>query len=101
VGSRSAAEYGLTANGASGGESPSALNMAAGSLPRLILKQLGTGLYISNLWYLNYSDQPAARLTGMTRFATFWVENGEIRRRSAPCVSTTAPTACWVRSWKH
>ncbi|CAI8750010.1 putative Zn-dependent protease [Pseudomonas sp. IT-196MI5] len=80
VGSRSAAEYGLTANGASGGESPSALNMKAGVLPDAdILKQLGTGLYISNLWYLNFSDQPAARLTGMTRFATFWVENGEIQ----------------------
>ncbi|WP_248916688.1 TldD/PmbA family protein [Pseudomonas moorei] len=80
VGSRSAAEYGLTANGASGGESPSALNMKGGVLPESeILKELGTGLYISNLWYLNYSDQPAARLTGMTRFATFWVENGEIQ----------------------
>ncbi|MDR9750710.1 TldD/PmbA family protein [Pseudomonas sp. SZMC_28357] len=80
VSSRSAAEYGLTANGADGGESPSALNMAAGTLPQSeILRQLGTGLYISNLWYLNFSDQPAARLTGMTRFATFWVENGEIQ----------------------
>lgn len=80
VSSRSAAEYGLTANGASGGESPSALNMKAGALPDAdILKQLGTGLYISNLWYLNFSDQPAARLTGMTRFATFWVENGVIQ----------------------
>ncbi|WP_085723929.1 TldD/PmbA family protein [Pseudomonas sp. R37(2017)] len=80
VSSRSAAEYGLTANGASGGESPSALNMKAGALPDAdILKRLGTGLYISNLWYLNFSDQPAARLTGMTRFATFWVENGEIQ----------------------
>lgn len=80
VSSRSSAEYGLTANGAGGGEAPSALNMAAGALPDAeILKQLGTGLYISNLWYLNYSDQPAARLTGMTRFATFWVENGEIQ----------------------
>ena len=80
VGSRSAAEYGLTANGASGGESPTALNMASGALPDSeILKQLGTGLYISNLWYLNYSDQPGARMTGMTRFATFWVENGEIQ----------------------
>ena len=80
VNSRSAAEYGLTANGAGGSESPSALNMAAGSLAQEeILKQLGTGLYISNLWYLNYSDLPAARLTGMTRFATFWVENGEIQ----------------------
>lgn len=56
------------------------LAMAAGSLVQAdILKQLGTGLYISNLWYLNYSDLPAARLTGMTRFATFWVENGEIK----------------------
>lgn len=80
INSRSAAEYGLSANGADGGESPSALQLAAGDLPRAdILKQLGTGLYISNLWYLNYSDQPAARMTGMTRFATFWVENGEIQ----------------------
>ena len=80
VGSRSAAEYGLEVNGAPWGEGPSALAMAAGSLEQAdILKQLGTGLYISNLWYLNYSDQSAARLTGMTRFATFWVENGEIK----------------------
>jgi predicted Zn-dependent protease len=39
---------------------------------------LGTGLWVGNLWYLNFSDRPAARVTGMTRFATFWVENGEI-----------------------
>ncbi|WP_339438183.1 TldD/PmbA family protein [Pseudomonas sp. EA_15y_Pfl1_P104] len=80
INSRSAAEYGLSTNGASTDESPSALQMAAGSLAQAdILKQLGTGLYISNLWYLNYSDLPAARLTGMTRFATFWVEDGEIK----------------------
>ncbi len=80
INSRSAAEYGLSTNGASSDESPSALQMAAGNLVQAdILKQLGTGLYISNLWYLNYSDLPAARLTGMTRFATFWVENGEIK----------------------
>ena len=80
VGSRSAAEYGLEVNGAPEGEAPSALAMGAGTLEQAdILKQLGTGLYISNLWYLNYSDQSAARLTGMTRFATFWVEDGEIK----------------------
>ena len=80
INSRSAAEYGLSTNGASSDEAPSALQMAAGSLAQAdILKQLGTGLYISNLWYLNYSDLPAARLTGMTRFATFWVEDGEIK----------------------
>ncbi len=80
VNSRSAAEYGLSTNGASSDESPSALQMAAGNLGQAdILKQLGIGLYISNLWYLNYSDLPAARLTGMTRFATFWVEDGVIK----------------------
>jgi predicted Zn-dependent protease len=80
VDSRSAAEYGLTANGAGWGESPSALAMNGGSLALdEMLKQLGTGLYISNLWYLNFSDQPAARMTGMTRFATFWVEDGKIK----------------------
>ena len=79
VDSSSAAEYGLQANGADYGEWPSALSMAGGSLePDDILEQLGTGLYIGNLWYLNFSDQPAARLTGMTRFATFWVEDGRI-----------------------
>ena len=80
INSRSAAEYGLAGNGADAGESPSALSMGAGDLPLAeVLARLGTGLYISNLWYLNYSDQPAARMTGLTRFATFWVENGQIQ----------------------
>ena len=35
-------------------------------------------MYVSNLWYINYSDRNACRMTGMTRFATFWVENGEL-----------------------
>jgi predicted Zn-dependent protease len=80
VDSRSAAEYGLTANGAGWGESPSALSMSGGSLALDdVLKELGTGLYISNLWYLNFSDRTAGRMTGMTRFATFWVEDGKIK----------------------
>ena len=36
------------------------------------------GSAIGNLHYLNYSDRPACRMTGMTRFATFWVEDGKI-----------------------
>ena len=42
------------------------------------LGALDTGLAVGNLWYLNYSDRPACRMTGMTRFATFWVEKGKI-----------------------
>jgi len=80
VSARSAAEFDLAANGADSYEAPCALSLAPGSLPIAdILERLGTGLYISNLWYLNYSDLPAARMTGLTRFATFWVENGQIQ----------------------
>ncbi len=79
VSPRTAKEYGLATNGASGHEGPLALDMAAGDLAAAdVLDRLGTGLYINNLWYLNFSDRPACRLTGMTRFATFWVEDGRI-----------------------
>lgn len=80
VSARSAVEFELPSNGADSYESPCALSLAPGGLAsEQILQRLGTGLYISNLWYLNYSDLPAARMTGLTRFATFWVENGQIQ----------------------
>ena len=76
---RTAKEYGLPSNGANGSESPESLDLAAGNLAEPdALAALDTGLLINNLWYLNFSDRPACRLTGMTRFATFWVENGNI-----------------------
>jgi len=79
VSPRSAIEYGLQTNGAGEDESPQSLDMAGGSLDaNNLLKQLDTGVWINNLWYLNYSDRSACRMTGMTRFACFWVENGQI-----------------------
>ncbi|HCH66875.1 MAG: TldE/PmbA family protein [Deltaproteobacteria bacterium] len=79
VSPRSAQEFGRSTNGASNGESPVSLSMAAGDIPvGEELARLGTGLYIGNLWYTNFSDRDACRITGMTRFATFWVEDGEI-----------------------
>ncbi|HSH90989.1 MAG TPA: metallopeptidase TldD-related protein [Ramlibacter sp.] len=76
---RSAKEYGLPANGANGGESPEALMLAPGALAEAeVLKTLGTGVYVSNLHYLNYSDRQACRMTGMTRFACFWVQDGKL-----------------------
>ena len=79
VSPRSAKEYGLQTNGAGSGEAPASIDMAAGGLEQAkVLEALDRGLYISNLWYLNYSDRPAGRITGMTRFATFWVEGGRI-----------------------
>jgi predicted Zn-dependent protease len=80
VSPRSAKEYGVPTNGASGAEAPESFDMAAGDIPRDdALQRLDTGVYINNLWYLNYSDRTACRLTGMTRFATFWVEGGVIQ----------------------
>ncbi|WP_413288798.1 TldD/PmbA family protein [Bdellovibrio sp. HCB337] len=79
VSSRSAKEYGVPGNHASAGEYPRAMEIAPGSLARKdILTKLDTGLYLSNLHYLNWSDQPNARITGMTRYACLWVENGKI-----------------------
>jgi predicted Zn-dependent protease len=77
VSTRSAREFGVPANGANASESPESTSLAPGSLPAAdALAALGTGLAISNLWYLNYSDRPACRITGMTRFACLWVEDG-------------------------
>lgn len=79
VSSRTAKEYGLIANGAADGEAPRALDVKPGSLDaNQILNELGTGLYLSNLHYLNWSDPVSARVTGMTRYACFWVDGGEI-----------------------
>ena len=79
VSPRTAKEFGVAHNGASGAESPEALDMAGGDLPAdEALARLGRGLYVGNLWYLNFSDRPACRVTGMTRFGTFWVEGGEV-----------------------
>lgn len=78
VSSRSAKEYNRAANGASGGESMRSPEVAAGDLAEAnILKQLDTGLYLSNLHYLNWSDHTGGRITGMTRYACFWIENGD------------------------
>ena len=79
VSPRSAREYGVSANGASAWEVPESLDIAAGDIPRdEVVQRLGEGVFINNLWYLNYSDRPGCRITGLTRFACFWVENGEI-----------------------
>ena len=76
---RTAQEYALCENGADGDESPGSVDMAGGTLAESdVLGALGTGIYVGNLWYCNFSDRMNCRVTGMTRFASFWVENGKI-----------------------
>jgi predicted Zn-dependent protease len=79
ISSRTAKEYGLESNFAGEGEGLRSPVMGTGDLDENdVLKSLGTGVYLSNLHYLNWSDMIGGRITGMTRYACFWVESGEI-----------------------
>ncbi|WPL18125.1 putative Zn-dependent protease [Thiorhodovibrio winogradskyi] len=83
VDARAGKEYGLAVNAASG--YPESLAMAPGDLAAdQVLKALGSGLLIGNLWYCNWSDPNYCRVTGMTRFGTYWVEDGVIVAPVAP-----------------
>ena len=79
VSSRSAKEYGLDSNFAEGGEYLRSPKMESGQLNHEdVTKELDKGLYLSNIHYLNWSDNAGGRITGLTRYACFWVEGGEI-----------------------
>ena len=75
---RSALEYSVNHNAAEYYESPVSINLKEGSIQSdKILNNLRDGIYISNLWYLNFSDMNKGRITGLTRFGCFKVTNGE------------------------
>jgi len=81
--SKTAKEYGLESNAAEvtgwANESLRSAEMAPGTLPTAqALEALDTGVWLGNLHYLNWSDVSSARVTGMTRYACFWVEKGQI-----------------------
>ncbi len=80
VSTRTAKEYNCTTNFAEDGEYLRTPVMNTGKLKdEDTLKEISTGLYLSNLHYLNWSDRIGGRITGMTRYACFWVEDGEIK----------------------
>jgi len=79
VSSRTANEYGINSNFATTGESLRSPSLSPGDLNEdKVIKNLDTGIYLSNLHYLNWSDRAGGRITGMTRYACFWVEDGEV-----------------------
>lgn len=76
---RSAKEYGLESTFANAQESLRSPEILPGNLSaEQEMEALGTGLYVSDLHYLNWSNIQTGSLTGMTRFGCFWVENGKI-----------------------
>ena len=79
VSTRTEKEYGIKSNYASGSEGLRSPQIGTGTLKETdILKQLDKGVYLSNLHYLNWSDRLGGRITGMTRYACFYVEDGQI-----------------------
>ncbi len=75
---RSALEYSVNHNAAEYYESPVSIDLKGGDIPdENVLESLQDGIYISNLWYLNFSDLNNGRVTGLTRFGCFKVVNGE------------------------
>lgn len=78
VSSRSAQEFEAPVNTES--EYPCALEMWGGNLAEdEVLSALDNGLYVNNVWYTNFSDRNDCRITGMTRYACFLVENGRVK----------------------
>ena len=76
---RSSLEYSAIHNAAGSSEYPCSIDMSAGKINNdEILKTIDNGIYISNLWYLNFSDRNNGRMTGLTRFGCFLVENGKL-----------------------
>ena len=79
VSTRTEKEYGVNSNFASSDEELRSPIIKTGDLKEgEILSKLDKGVYLSNLHYLNWSDRLGGRITGMTRYACFYVENGEI-----------------------
>ena len=60
-------------------DKPDRLVMAPGDMDEQdICARVGNGLYISDLWYVNWSEKNKACMTGMTRYACFEVKNGQL-----------------------
>ncbi len=79
INSRTAQEYQIESNFAGSWEGLRSPVMKTGELSENdIPKKIDKGVFLNNLHYLNWSDNVGGRITGMTRYACFWVENGEI-----------------------
>ncbi len=76
---RSSIEYSVLHNASSPHEYPCSIDMKEGTIDsEEILSTINNGIYISNLWYLNFSDRNNGRITGLTRFGCFLIKNGKL-----------------------
>ncbi len=76
---RSSIEYSVLHNASGSSEYPCSIDMKEGTIDsEEILSTINNGIYISNLWYLNFSDRNNGRITGLTRFGCFLIKNGKL-----------------------
>ena len=79
INSRTAKEYNIESNFAGSWEGLRSPVMSTGNLIEdNIIQEIDKGVFLNNLHYLNWSDNVGGRITGMTRYACFWVEDGKI-----------------------
>jgi len=79
VSTRTEKEYGIKSNFSDSSEGLRSPIISKGNLMEdEILSKIDNGIYLSNLHYLNWSDRLGGRITGMTRYACFYVEGGKI-----------------------
>ena len=79
INSRTAKEYNIKSNFAGSYEGLRSPVMSTGELSNHdITKHIEEGVLLNNLHYLNWSDNIGGRITGMTRYACFYVEDGKI-----------------------
>ena len=85
INSKTALEYGLNSNYAEDvnswgmGEYLRAPFMHGGDIKlNERFEKLGTGIFISNIHYLNWSDNLGGRITGLTRYVCYWVQDGKM-----------------------
>ena len=75
---RTAMEFQLDTNGASGAETPSALAIQAGEMdPATACERVGDGLWLSHVHYCNMAARDGARVTGVTRWIALRVRDGK------------------------
>lgn len=79
ISQETATEFHLNSNGATASESLRSPKILPGNTSEeALIAQIDEGIFVSRFHYCNFSSESEGRLTGLTRFGTFWVKNGKL-----------------------
>ena len=75
---KSAKKFGMIPNKANSWETLRSGEISQGNTSeKKLISELKSGIYISNVHYLNWSNQKNAEITGMTRFGCYFVDDNQ------------------------